>query len=278
MFGNVYGQEKQKQNNGGIIGNVLGSISPLLGMGFKFLSSAWARNRENEYNSPKAQIARLREAGLSPGMMYGGGHQVSQDAGFQDQGLDLMKELGTFQTTQLQKQQARQSKLQTELLRQQVRSAAAEADIKRVEADWKKQYTPGIQIPTIDGETNIIGGSNLAVDLALERELKINQSSYQKHLAWMQEKDYELRKADSEATRDRIKEEIALKQKQQVLAEAQQMLTNQQFEQLKYEFDKVKGLDEFFKSILSKFKISEERMKDLEGFGFFVKSIIKTLL
>lgn len=38
-------------------------------------------NRQNEYNSPKAQMARLKEAGLNPNLVYGNGSVVGNTTG-----------------------------------------------------------------------------------------------------------------------------------------------------------------------------------------------------
>lgn len=37
-------------------------------------------NKQNEYNSPQAQMQRLNEAGLNPAMMYGGGSEATGQA------------------------------------------------------------------------------------------------------------------------------------------------------------------------------------------------------
>lgn len=62
--------------------------SGLLGTGIQAISTAiqnkkarkWALqdwNRQNEYNHPSAQMARLREAGLNPNLIYGSGTQAA---------------------------------------------------------------------------------------------------------------------------------------------------------------------------------------------------------
>lgn len=57
------------------------TLLPVLGsLASSGLSAGSARrrlDRANEYNSPKQQIARLREAGISPGHFYGGGGAVN---------------------------------------------------------------------------------------------------------------------------------------------------------------------------------------------------------
>lgn len=72
---------------GGLLNTALGSISAnrqnkenrhLLDYQYSKNLEQW--NRENEYNSPKAQMARLKEAGLNPYLVYGHGTAVSSAA------------------------------------------------------------------------------------------------------------------------------------------------------------------------------------------------------
>jgi hypothetical protein len=73
----------------GIIGGGLGLLGDAIGMGVQAAENEknrqWAekmRDYENEYNSPKQQIARLKEAGLNPALIYqqGAGSMTSASA------------------------------------------------------------------------------------------------------------------------------------------------------------------------------------------------------
>jgi hypothetical protein len=64
----------------GIAGSI---INPILQHNQNIRNRKYAlqdRDYMNEYNSPKAQMARLKEAGLNPNLVYGSGNAVTQSA------------------------------------------------------------------------------------------------------------------------------------------------------------------------------------------------------
>jgi hypothetical protein len=65
-------------------------------------------NMNNEYNHPAAQMARLREAGLNPALMYGQGTTGNSSAPVKDAGTapaNLGDPIGAYQNTKLQNAQ-----------------------------------------------------------------------------------------------------------------------------------------------------------------------------
>lgn len=106
-------------------------------------------NMQNEYNSPKAQMARLKAAGLNPNMVYGGGAATTPaqplrapsasytgEAPRVDLGTPAAQGLETYQNMQLQKQQMdlMHEKILTE---QQLRSKIG-ADVVKIMQDTAK--------------------------------------------------------------------------------------------------------------------------------------------
>ena len=95
----------------------------------------WARN--NEYNSPRAQMERLKEAGLNPNLVYGNGATTEaanirstdtpswnpQAPDFKDAG----RSLSTYQDVRLKKQQ-------NDLMKQQIAIAERDAQLKALQA------------------------------------------------------------------------------------------------------------------------------------------------
>ena len=80
-------------------------------------------NRQNEYNSPSQQMARLSSAGLNPNLVYGNGSQVSAagpgpkaqvpEAPYFAPKLDVPNVLGTYQDMRLKQAQTDNVEAQT---------------------------------------------------------------------------------------------------------------------------------------------------------------------
>lgn len=86
--------------------------------------------RQNLYNSPEAQMARLRSAGLNPNMVYGSGSVAGMQSGsppsynppafkapdiqYRNQALQIPEVIGQYQDFQMQKAQIDNVKAQTE--------------------------------------------------------------------------------------------------------------------------------------------------------------------
>jgi len=99
----------------------------LLGFGLSQLERAQSRGdiaRQNAYNSPLQQIARLREAGLPNAALLNG-----TQAGNQSALPQTNKSLGNFITTQTQLKQL-------EILKAEIRLKNAEADESQARRDW----------------------------------------------------------------------------------------------------------------------------------------------
>jgi len=92
--------------------------------------------RQNEYNSPKQQMIRFKEAGLNPNMVYGNG--VEANSGAMPRQSNLAPSKPEFQavdpqSTLAQYQNLQQSKQQTDNLRKQ--AELIDAQKKQVEAN-----------------------------------------------------------------------------------------------------------------------------------------------
>lgn len=92
-------------------------------------------NRQNEYNRPEAQMDRLKAAGLNPNLVYGSGSVAGNTSGqmpkynapkmeYKYSPLDVSQMIGAYQDFAIKQ-------AQTDLLRQHVRSAEADADQKK---------------------------------------------------------------------------------------------------------------------------------------------------
>ena len=83
--------------------------------------TAWQReleqwHRANEYNSPKAQMARLKAAGLNPNMVYGTGTQASGTAASSAPSAQTAKHQAQFPTIDVAERMARIKNIQADTL------------------------------------------------------------------------------------------------------------------------------------------------------------------
>lgn len=96
-------------------------------------------NMQNEYNSPQAQMSRLKAAGLNPNLMYGSGASTgvaaqvkAGDAGsWKPSPLNIGAAVGSGL---MQYQDLKQRQAQTDLLVQQQKLAVKEMELKELEA------------------------------------------------------------------------------------------------------------------------------------------------
>lgn len=106
-------------------------------------------NRQNQYNSPKEQMMRFKEAGLNPNLIYGQMTQApvvrsSSVEGYSPRApqVDLgnaaamgLQGLGTYQDTQLKN-------VQTDLVKEQIKNASTDNLLKQLEAAKKNAESP----------------------------------------------------------------------------------------------------------------------------------------
>lgn len=95
-------------------------------------------NLENEYNKPVNQMARLKEAGLNPNMVYGGGATTlaasthgapRSNESWQGVKAGFMDTINAYQDMRQKDAMTENLKAQNELIRSQGREAEARADI-----------------------------------------------------------------------------------------------------------------------------------------------------
>lgn len=137
-------------------------IAPIIGaLIASALGGAWSSVQtifQNQYNSPKSQLRRLRKAGLPLAYMYQG--RVNQQS--ETPKLSIDPDLGTVE----QKQLGIQEKLtdeQVNKLKEEIRSLSAQADIDEKTRDWKLN-----EGRIIDGEAR----TNLELELDWNRTVK----------------------------------------------------------------------------------------------------------
>lgn len=98
--------------------------------------------RQNEYNSPKNQLARLREAGLPAATMLGGSYVNAQTDLPQVSNLDptlgTAKGIETFMQNRIQKQQIQTMRQEMDLRDATIQKTRAEADVATGFAEWMK--------------------------------------------------------------------------------------------------------------------------------------------
>lgn len=147
-------------------------------------------NRQNEYNSPSAQMTRFKEAGLNPNLIYG---QMSQSPvvrsssveGYSPKApqVDLgnaaamgLQGLSTYQDTQLKN-------VQTNLVKEQIKNASTDNLLKQLDAAKKNAESPFWQgIAQSSAEALKIQNEQRLQDLTFNKEMnpiKLESGQYQ---------------------------------------------------------------------------------------------------
>jgi len=155
-------------------GGLLASIAaPVLGTLGNFLGQSWGNkatneanmklakyqynkglemwNKQNEYNAPNAQMARLASAGLNPNLVYGNGSVVGNTTQappqYQppriDKHINTAQMLSTYQDIQLKQEQINQTKAATKAIQAEtaikiIREKTLQSDLPQKQriADW----------------------------------------------------------------------------------------------------------------------------------------------
>lgn len=108
-------------------------------------------NMMNEYNSPKMQMQRFKEAGLNPNLIYGQSFNAppvrSSDFKPADYaapriGSEITGALQTYYQVQTQEQQLQNMKLQAALLDAQKTKTESETDWKKLQTDFFQRTEP----------------------------------------------------------------------------------------------------------------------------------------
>lgn len=116
--------------------------------------------RQNAYNDPSNQVARLRRAGLPMAAMEGG-HAGTQSTLPETSGDKIGSSIGSFISNQTQL-------LQMQLLKEEIRLKGSEADRNEAERDW-----------LLSGRGEDISGTNLTS--TLKTKLGIEQAQMRGH-------------------------------------------------------------------------------------------------
>lgn len=120
--------------------------------------------RQNAYNSPAQQVARLREAGLPMAAMEGG-HAGTQSALPEISGDKIGGSIGSYVTTQTQL-------MQLKILQEELRLKGAEADKFQAETNW-----------LLSGKGEDRAGTNLTASLGYRQQLEGAQAKGQEFAA-----------------------------------------------------------------------------------------------
>jgi len=155
----------------------------------------WAT--QNQYNSPAAQMQRLKEAGLNPNLVYGNGVDGNSTAPAKSadvKGWDPKNpDIGSAAPAALAAfQNMRQSTLQADLVKQQIELAKADTDIKKT-----TQLAQKLNI------------ADKTFDLDFKKELKDTNLDYKRELLRniMQKFDQNVRSSDIELGRFNLEKE-----------------------------------------------------------------------
>jgi hypothetical protein len=109
--------------------------------------SMW--NKENEYNTPTAQLARIRDAGLSPGLMYQNGGsfaEASVPSGSQARAAESQRQFFDPSVAVQMALQAMQIEQNVKTQKQQAKTSAAQEKVYEEEAEQKKEQTRGTKL------------------------------------------------------------------------------------------------------------------------------------
>lgn len=151
---------------GGLAGSVFGPVGSAIGYGLgSSLESNYQANRawnnqkdftwdmwhaNNDYNSPKSQMQRLEEAGLSPNLVYGNGgvtHQATMATTPRYQQPQMANAQEAMMFSQLANMES-----QRNLTDAQQKKVDVESDIKREELKYEKKRNEIIERTGIDPE------------------------------------------------------------------------------------------------------------------------------
>lgn len=100
-----------------------------------------AENREREYNSPVAQMQRLKDAGLNPNLIYGSSANTgnlnarTSTAEAPQLSFNALDRIRAFREKQMQDRQMENLDVQNDLTRQQTKVAKAQERINNANAD-----------------------------------------------------------------------------------------------------------------------------------------------
>lgn len=116
---------------GDLLGGMFGAIDGALSR--QWQEKMW--HMQNEYNSPKAQIARLKEAGLNPAMMYANGSAGGASASVPSAPAPIMKNM------KLDFARALQAKRDAQIQDKQLDGLAQDLIVKEEAAKQAKEIT-----------------------------------------------------------------------------------------------------------------------------------------
>lgn len=138
-------------------------------------------NRQNEYNSPQAQMARLQAAGLNPNLVYGQnapGNQSGQipkynvpQVDYKYGQQDVLSQLGQFQNLELARAQTDNVKAQTENIEQRTVNEGARSwlmDIQGRTGEFDLSRRSELRPYQLD----VAKGESRKVDATVEQEFQ----------------------------------------------------------------------------------------------------------
>jgi len=210
----------------------------LLASALKALFDVGGTLTQNQYNSPKAQLKRLRQAGLPLSYMYQG--KVNQQS--DSPKLSIDPTLGTL------------PKLQGDKLTSETTAQNIENQVKQGELDVLKKVTT-----TPDGFT----GTNQEINMLSERNTKYAEMFIKQH-------EQRLKEIEKFVEENAFTEGIQIDQKRQALKKAVQMVKNLLAQEgLMGQLQSIRGLEE---------KLNQSLTEDLDSMPEWISALLKVIL
>jgi len=115
---------------------------------------------QNEYNSPEAQMRRLKKAGLNPHLVYGNAQIVGNSVGSRPSTQTPQIDIGNILNYLSQSQEIAYKKAQTQYAEQKERESIANERliIERIPTEWTKQDVQFREASKKNVETGILQG------------------------------------------------------------------------------------------------------------------------
>lgn len=212
----------------------LPSMVQALGMGAQHFSNRNAINRQNRYNSPMEQVARMREAGLPLAALDGTAQagnqsQAPQSPDLGEGGRELGNNIRQFVMNSQQRMQNKLMEEQIGLLKAQKQkewalALDAQVNSQRNNALWQDQLRTDIPdntklYPHTQGGQNI----NMMQDVVRDRQIRQAELSAREASVWVNRNEALLKGLEYDIRNDMYKSGLV---KAETIARIRQMMAN----------------------------------------------------
>lgn len=200
---------------------------------------------ENRYNSPVAQIQRMRAAGLNPDMMYGGGVSGNLSASSPD--MTSGSPASPVDWSSLSNKQTIGSTMQ-----QVLQNEMTQAQIENINADTKKQ---GVETDILETESAFTEAYQKGVLATQNMDIQVKQSTIELNAEQVKKIQADVRNLDQQTAK--INNEI-----NKIRAEISNLDADTAYKKLKSELDK-KLNDATIKKIVADTGLTYQQIKSL---------------